>query len=394
MPGPLDGVKIVDLTAVVSGPFATAMLGDLGADVIKVEQPGGGDVARRFGAVRGGISSGFAVMNRNKRAVALDLQSKDGVELFLQLVKDADLVLQNFRPGVVDRLGVGYTACQAVNPDIIYISISGFGDTGPYAADRVYDHVIQAVTGFMGVQTDPQTRQPAPVRNIVCDKVTSMTVVQGALAALFAREKGAGGQHVSITMVDAGLAFLWPDAMSNHTYLGDDVPKVPDLGDTANVTATADGFITWYVTSDDEYQGLCRALDMAELSTDPRFEKLASRVPNMPELNAIANARIANYSTADILARFTKEQVAGAKINLRTDIADDPQIRHNNAIIEAEHPQAGKLRYPAPPIRFSRTPADIRRHAPQLGGDTDAVLAELGISAEQCAAMRARGIIA
>ena len=393
MTGCLDGVRIIDLTANVSGPFGTAMLGDMGADVIKVEPPGLGDLSRYFGPVRGGMAAGFAVINRNKRAIALDLHAPEGRDALLKIAQNADVVLQNFRPGVVDRLGVGYDACKAVRPDIIYVSISGYGDSGPRAGDPVYDPVIQAASGYMMVQSEPGTDKPVPVRNIICDKLTSMSVVQAVTGALFARERGKGGQHVKISMLDTGLAFLWPDAMSNLTYIGD-MPPMAEIGDLYNLPRCKDGYVIGFAITDGQYQGLCRALNRPDLAEDPRFVGIAARVQNLHELSAIVTSEIAKYTSAEIVENFSREEVPGSKINSRADLLTDSQIAHNGLIVETTHPDAGHMRMTRPPIHFEGTPSSLRRHAPQLGAHTDEILAEAGISREEIARLREKGVLA
>ena len=392
MSGCLNGVRIVDLTANVSGPFGAAMLGDMGADVIKVEAPGLGDLSRYFGPIRGGMAAGFAVINRNKRAVAIDLQAADGRDVLLKLVQTADVVLQNFRPGVVDRLGVGYDGCRAVRPDIIYVSISGYGDSGPRAGDPVYDPVIQAASGYMMVQSDPGSGKPAPVRNIICDKIASMSVVQAVMGALFARERGGGGQHVKVAMLDTSLAFLWPDAMSNFTYIGE-MPPMAEIGDMYNLPRSKDGYVIGFAITDAQYQGLCRALQRPDLAVDPRFVSITARVQHLEELSAIITAEIAKFTSAEIVESFSREQVPGSRINTRADLLSDAQIAHNELIVETQHPDAGHMRYTRPPIVFEGTPSSIRRHAPQLGGDTDELLTEIGISADEIAKLRGKGAV-
>ncbi len=390
MAGALHGIRILDLTTNVSGPFATGILGDMGADVIKLEEPGDGDIGRRYGPMREGMAASFTVMNRNKRGVALDVHAPGGKETFLRLAASVDVVMQNMRPGVVDRLGIGYEGCRAVKPDIIYVSISGYGESGPLSGDRVYDPVIQAVSGFMGVQADPVSGMPIPVRHIVCDKAAAMTVAQGVLAALFAHERGNGGQHVKIAMLDAGLAYLWSDAMSNYTYVG--TPHLPEISSLLNVAKTLDGYITFIFISDDEFQGLCRALSLPHLAGDPQYLGPVARMPKMPELSRIASVEIAKLSTAEIVACFAKEQVPCARINLRADLLTDPQIAHNRLIIETEHPVMGKLRYPRPAIEFSKTPSSVRSLAPQLGEHTDEVLREIGVGAGELATLKSNGV--
>lgn len=390
MVGALHGVRILDLSTNVSGPFATGILGDMGADVIKLEEPGDGDIGRRFGPMREGIAASFTVMNRNKRGAAIDLHAEGGRELFLRLVKTADVIIQNFRPGVVDRIGIGYDACRAVKDDIIYVSISGYGETGPLSKDRVYDPVIQAVSGFMGVQADPVTGMPIPVRHIVCDKAAAMTVAQGVLAALFARERGNGGQHVKVAMLDAGLAYLWSDAMSNYTYVG--TPHLPEISALLNVAKTLDGYITFIFISDNEFQGLCRALSLPELAANPEYAEPVGRMPNMPEISKIAGAEIAKLTTADIVARFAEEQVPCARINLRADLLNDPQIVHNKLLIETDDPVMGRVRFPRPAIQFSKTPSSVRSMAPQVGAHNDEVFTEIGVSADELATLKAKGV--
>ncbi|MEQ1887923.1 MAG: CoA transferase [Alphaproteobacteria bacterium] len=393
MSGCLNGVRIVDLTANVSGPFGAAMLGDMGADVIKVEATSVGDVLRYFGPMRGGMAAAFAVLNRNKRAIAIDLQNPGGRDTLLRLVKTADVVMQNYRPGVMDRLGVGYDACKTVRDDIIYVSVSGYGDSGPRAGDPVYDGVIQAAAGFMMVQSEPGSGKPSPVRNIVCDKITSMTLVQAVMGALFARERGAGGQHVKVAMLDANLAFVWPDAMSNMTFIGEQ-PATADISDMYNLPATKDGFVMGFAITDAQYAGLCRVMERPDLTDDPRFTSVALRVQNVHALNSIITAEFARFTSAEVVARLSREQVPGSKINTRADILTDDQIAHNEMIIETSHPDAGHMRTTRPPIIFEGTPSSIRRHAPQLGGDTDEVLSEIGVSGDEIAALRATGAIA
>ena len=233
MPGPMHGVRVVDLTAIISGPMATQMLGDQGADVVKVEPLGIGDMMRYLGAQRNGIGAMFSVANRSKRSVAVDLKSDDGKQVLRDLVKNADVFTQNFRPGAIGRMGFSYEEVKEINPDIVYVSISGFGQDGPYANQRVYDAIIQATSGFADTQTDPESGKPNLIKTLVCDKVTALTVSQAITSALFARANGQGGQHLKVNMLDASVAFLWPDAMYNHTFL-EDFERTMDFSDWRN----------------------------------------------------------------------------------------------------------------------------------------------------------------
>ena len=293
MPGPLHGFTVVEATQMVSGPLAAMLLADQGADVIKLEQPVGGDRLRYLGTRRGGIGAFWANCNRGKRSVVLDLQQAEGVGALRRLVERADVFLQNFRPGVADRLGIGEEALRATNPDLVYVSISGFGETGPYIDQKSYDYVIQALSGMAALQADPATGHPALVRNIVIDKATAYTAAQAVTAALLARERGAGGQHVRIAMLDVALAFLWPDGMMQHTLLGDGVHEAPHMAEGYLVRPAADGHISVMATSDRQFPALCRALGTQHWADDPRFASMADREANAAALNDLLGAEFA-----------------------------------------------------------------------------------------------------
>ena len=225
MPGALDGYRIIDLTSMISGPLATMLLGDQGADVLKIENPEGGDYVRKTANRRGGFSAAFVNNNRNKRSVAIDLKDARGRELLLELIRTADVFVQNFRPGVAERMGLGEAAVRAVRNDIVYVSIAGFGFEGPYAARPVYDPLIQALSGLATIQAGSDTERPRLVRTIVPDKVSALTVAQAITAALLARERTGIGQHVQVAMLDAIVAFLWCSDMGSQTFAGDELPQ-------------------------------------------------------------------------------------------------------------------------------------------------------------------------
>ena len=256
--GPLSGFRILDLSSVVSGPMAAVVLADQGADVIKIEPPGWGDGIRGLGASRNGLASIYAMINRNKRSIAINLKHTEGQELIKQLAAKADVLLQNYRPGKMARLGLDYDSLREHCPNLIYASINGMGEVGPYAEQKTYDYVIQALSGILDVQgMTPMSMNPAEapedeessrpplqmVRSIIYDKVTALTAAQGITAALLARERGAGGQHVQLSMLDAAVYFNWPELMWNYSFKGQGVQYAGDLADVCGISETADGAV-------------------------------------------------------------------------------------------------------------------------------------------------------
>ncbi len=394
MKGPLDGIRVVDLSAMIAGPLATMVLGEQGADVIKVEPPGTGDLLRRIGTSRGGMSAVFNTSNRYKRSLVLNLAEPRGRELLEQLVATADVFIQNFRPGVVERMGIGEPALRRVREDLIYVSISGFGESGPYAQRRVYDSVMQALSGLAALQGDPDTGEPVFVRNVVCDKATALTAAQAITAALFARERGAGGQHVRLAMLDASIAFLWPDGMQNHTYLDGGVTSSMSHAGIVSFRSTSDGYVTISVIQDEEYQNLCRALDLPQLASDPRFTEVRNRMRNARALGDILEAITRTKTTAELAAQLEACDVPFAPVNRVEALHRDPQVIENALLVESRHPSAGRMRAPRPVARFAKTIADPGRPAPALGEHTDEVLAGLGVAADETAQLRAKGVVA
>jgi len=392
MSGPLNGIRILDLSNVVSGPMAVQIMADQGADVIKIEQPGNGDTARAMGGMRNGMGALFAVLNRNKRAISLDMQQDKAREIFLELVKTADVVVQNFRPGAMARMRIDYPDLKAVNENLIYASISGFGQDGPYSNRRVYDPIIQAITGFVDTQS-PRNGPAQLVKNILCDKATAQSAAQAMTAALFARERGAGGQALEVAMVDVGLSFLWPDGLWNETFVGEDVRLMPMLGDIYRVTETLDGHITYLTVSDMEWRGMCRAINREELGTDPKFAEITGRLKHIDELIEMLNSEIGQWKTEDICARLDAEDVPFARINATSEVYADPQIVHRGSVAEIDDPDFGRMRMPQPAARFADTPAAIRFRAPTYGEHTDEVLAELGYSDAAIADLRAASTV-
>lgn len=393
MPGPLDGYRIIDVTQMISGPVATMMLGDQGADVIKVEPPGVGDLTRALGGRRRGMAPIFASSNRSKRSIAIDLKSPRGIELLRAMVKTADLFVQNFRPGTAERMGIGENELRRAKPDLIYVSISGFGESGPYVNKRVYDPVIQALSGLAAIQADPETGRPRMMRLIVPDLVTALSAAQAMTAALLARERNGEGQHVRLAMLDAVISFLWPEGMAGHTFLGSTSaavrPPAPDL-----IFETADGYITAGAVSDKEWEGLARALEHLEWLADSRFATPADRVRYARERLELTASALKTRTSEEWLARLEAEQVPCAAVLSLDQVLSDPQVTENELIVEFEHAHAGRMRQARPAARFDRTPARIGRPAPLLGEHTDEVLGEFGVSAGEIAELRRAGVVA
>ena len=394
MPGPLAGYRVIDLTTMVSGPFATMMLGDQGADVIKVEAPGQGDHVRTGGDRTGGLAANFVNNNRNKRSIAVDLKHPRGRDAVLRLAAGADVFIQNFRPGVVERLGVGEAAVRAVRPEIVYVSISGFGETGPYAAKRAYDPVIQAASGLASIQGGADDARPRLVRTILPDKLTGVTAAQAVTAALLARTRTGEGQHVRLSMLDAVVAFLWASDMGGQTFLdrqdgGRRVASFIDL-----IYETKDGFMSVAVMSDREWAGLARALERPEWLEDARFKTPALREENIDARLALTQEALRGRTTAEWMERLEAEDVPCAPVLTRDALVAHPQVRAGGTLVEFDHPAAGRLRQARPAARFETTPSALRRGAPALGEHTDALLAEAGFPPAEIAALRAAGAVA
>jgi crotonobetainyl-CoA:carnitine CoA-transferase CaiB-like acyl-CoA transferase len=392
VPGALHGYRIIDTTAMISGPLATRILADQGADVIKVEPPGHGDLTRALGGARRAMAPVFATTNRNKRSVVIDLKQARGRDLLQRLVARSDVFVQNFRPGAAERLGIGAEQLRRSHPRLVYVSISGFGERGPYAHKRVYDPVIQALSGLADIQRAGGPR-PRMLRLIVPDKVTALTAAQAITAALLARERTGQGQHLRLAMLDAVVAFLWPEGMARYTFLGEDigVTRPPDVQDL--VFETADGWMTAGTVSDQEWEGFARAVQHPEWLEDSRLRSAAGRVKYADVRLERMQEALRTRTTAEWLELLDAHQVPCAPILTREELLDHPQILANELIVESDDPQTGRMRQPRPAERFEGTPSSIRRPAPLRGEHTDEVLAELGLRGEELQTLRSEGCI-
>ncbi len=377
---PLTGIKVVDMSTMISGPLTAMMLADYGADVIKIESPGQGDLMRYLGTQKNGLTGLFHLNNRGKRSIGLNVKSKEGLEILTKLIGEADVFVQNYRPGALERLGLGYEDVKKFNPGIIYVSISGYGPDGPNSHRRVYDNVIQAASGVASVQSDPGTGKPQMLRNLACDKVTSYTAMQSICAALFARERGtAEGQHIVVAMLDAAVAFLWPDAGMDATVLDDDAMRMPTLGANYNVTVLEDGYCASAAVSDVEFRGLWAALGRPDLADDPRFSTAVARSQNTPELVKTMKELSSNTKVADFLRVAEEYDLPASAVNSIADLPNDAQIKNNKIFVERTHPVMGKVREVRPAARFSDTELRVSVPAPMRGEHSDDIVREIGL---------------
>ncbi len=390
--GPMAGFRIVDLTTMISGPFATMMLGDQGADVIKVEALTGDYV--RAGAHRsGGLAASFLNNNRNKRSIAINLKNPEGRDILLRLAASADVFIQNFRPGVVERRGVGEADVRVVRPDIVYVSLNGFGESGPYAAKPVYDPIIQAVSGLASVQGGSDDNPPRLVRTILPDKLTAVTASQAITAALLARERSGQGQHVRLSMLDAVMAFLWSSDMGGQTFVDMPVNAQRAASFIDLIYSTLDGYISVAVMGDREWRALTQALDRPDWLDDPRFITPALRDQNIDARLALIQEELSARTCADWLERLEAAGVPCAPVLTRNELVQHEQIAASGILVESDHPHAGRLRQARPAARFDRTPPGIRSGAPLLGEHSDEILGEIGVGPDHIAALRAAGVI-
>jgi crotonobetainyl-CoA:carnitine CoA-transferase CaiB-like acyl-CoA transferase len=380
MPGPLNGVTVLDLSAVVSGPFATMFLADQGADVLKIE-PIGGDINRHSRATvdkKGEFSALFISSNRGKRSLSIDVKSDAGREVLAKLVAKTDVLVQNFRPGTMERLGLGVEELRRRYPRLIYVSISGVGETGPYVKKRFYDPIIQGLSGFADIQSQPVTNRPQMIRTIVCDTTTAVMTAQAVAAALYAREKTGQGDHIQVAMLDTMISYLWPEGMTQYTVVGTEATTAdpndrPDL-----VFKTSDSYIICSTISDSEWQGFCRATSDPELAKDERFATPEGRTVNATARINKMQEYIAQHTTAEWLERLDAADVPCAPTLRRSEIIHNEQVVARGLIQEIDQPSVGKVRQPKPAARFELNPSAIAGPAPRIGEHSREVLVELG----------------
>tara|TARA_Y100001954_G_C15736229_1_gene565966 strand:+ start:141 stop:1340 length:1200 start_codon:yes stop_codon:yes gene_type:complete len=375
--GPLSGVKVLDLTAMVSGPVCTMMLGDQGADVIKIE-PLDGELTRKVGNSNNGMTTTFLCCNRSKRSLALDLKKKNGINILKKLIKTADVLVQNFRPGTMKRMGLSYEEVTKINKKIIYASISGFGDKGPYSSQRVYDPVIQALSGLADIQRDQETNFPKMVRTIIPDKTTAMAAAQAISSALFYRERYGKGQHIKIAMLDVMVSYLWPEGSASLSFVGKEGnPAAGQMGLDLVFETKDKKYITAGAVTDKEWLGMCTAFNKPELLTDDRFSTPRARFDNKTERRIIIANEIKKHNCLEILKKLHENEVPSAPILSREELLENEQIVENKIIEFHDSKIFGKVRSPRPAPIYSESDINGAQLAPLLGENSIEILEEL-----------------
>ncbi|HSF33844.1 MAG TPA: CoA transferase [Candidatus Tectomicrobia bacterium] len=397
MPLPLAGLRILDLSRVLSGPYCTMLLADMGADVVKIEVPGEGDLTRGKGdpesEARGGQPV-FFDLNRNKKSLTLNLKSESGKEIFKRLVASADVVVENYRPDVMDRLRLGYSVLSQINPRLIYCGISGFGKTGPYSLWPAYDQIAQGMSGLMSVTGNPDGT-PMRVGVSIADAIAGLFAAYGVLLALACRQQTGRGQEVQANLLDGLISMLTARA-SNFLESGVLVPPVGnhlhDLG-PAGTFETQDGHLNITAWPDEAFRRLCMAVEVGDLWTDSRFATPRLRATHRDALSNILNAKLRRRTTADWMSLLHRQRIPCGPIFDLQQVFSDPQVRHNGMVLEHDHPTAGHRRLLGFPVRLSEAPMDIRLPAPKLGEHTEEFLAGLGYSQTLIQELRRDGVI-
>src|SRR5881409_3044862 len=394
MPGALAGLSVLDFTSQLSGPYCSMILADLGADVVKVERPGQGDDSRAMGPHVAGESAPFMTVNRNKRSITVDLKAPDGLAIVRRLAARADVVLENWRPGTAPRLGLGWDDVRALNPRAIYCSISGFGQTGPYASRGRFDRIAQGMSGLMSINGDvdgPPLVVPIPIADIG----TGMFGLIGILAALAHRERTGLGQAVDASLLETPIAWSVYEAAS--LFATGEVPRRLGQGHRTNAPyqafRTADGWINLGGGSQQLWRDICAVLGVEPLTDDPRFATPALRVQHRKELEALLQPRFLSAPTSVWLEKLEAAGVPAGPILSYDQVFTDPHVKARAMAVEVDHARAGRTRVLGIPFKLSQTPGAVRRPAPTLGQHTDEILGELGYDSAAIADLRARKVV-
>ena len=386
MSGPYKGVRVLELTSTVSGPFAGMMLADQGADVIKIEPPGIGDLARFMGTIKDGMGAMFSTLNRNKKCICLDFKNEEDLEVLKKLVSTADVLIENYRPGIVKKLGIDYESLSKINPDLIYCSISGYGQSGPYKEKKVYDPLIQ---GTVGIPLAQNNQSPELIRTIIYDKVTGLTSAQAISAALYQKAIGEGGQYLPISMMESALYYNWPDLMMNYTFDEGGV-NIGELADLFEVYETNDGGVVLIIIANDEvFTKFCIVFDLS-LHLDEKYNNLVSRIINKEELTIEINKVTRSLSSKELEDKMDREGISASICNELNEVYQDPQVVEQGSITEIDHPELGIMRMPKPPANLKGQGSFPRSLAPILGYDNREVLSSINIDDDTIQRMEGR----
>ncbi|MBG01507.1 MAG: hypothetical protein CL470_04475 [Acidimicrobiaceae bacterium] len=386
MAGPLKGIKIVELGQMIAVPGATYLLATQGAEIVKVENTTGGDDLRMYGSRKNGMSGWFANANAGKRSIGINLMSEEGKEIFWRLLKNADVCIQGFRPGAVDRLGFSYEQVHNEFPELIYVSSSGFGSSGPYSDRPVYDPVIQALSGWAGAQKTAEG--PMLIRGMVADKVAALTTAQAITAALYSRNISKKGQHVEISMLEANIAFNWPDVMMHETLLDNDALHLPNLLGSYQLFATEDGWVSVTAGTDKQWRAVCEALDRLDLFEDNRFSSAANRSKNFTDWYEAFAQMVQAFPSDEVLSRCLDADVPAVPVLDPSEVSNDPHVIARDALVEINHPTIGKMRVPQQGATFSDEGSTDPTPAPLYGEHTEELLIEIGFEDEDIIRLR------
>ncbi|NCF45330.1 MAG: CoA transferase [Proteobacteria bacterium] len=389
---PLEGITILEFSTMITASFAAMMMAEQGAKVIKVEPMNVGDPMRYIGANKGGISSLFANCNRGKQSIRVDLKVPEGQELIRDLIPQVDIVIHNFRPGVMDKLNLGSEALRELNPRLIYAAISGFGKEGPLGRAPAYDPIIQAHAGLTATQGK---EEPAFFRTLICDKITAYTACQAVTCALYVREKTGVGQHIDLSMLDSGLFFVFPDGFQNHTLLDADHERGPLLIDLLyELTPTKDGAVTISAGNAEMQMRSLIAVGMEHLLADERFNSFEKMVANLEEFQSELAAAYMQFTTDEIIAKLKEADVPCARCLTKDEVLAQEQLAANDTVAEINHPIMGKMRVVKSPARFGGQRLTPSRPSPDHGEHTQEVLAEFAIAGARIAALTEQGVVA
>lgn len=392
---PLAGLKVVEMSTMITCALAAMMLRAQGAEVVKVEPVLMGDPMRYVGSQKNGQSALFHNCNRGKRSLAIDLKHENGIEAVKRLAGEADIMLNNYRPGVMDALGIGANVVRSVNPRLINISVTGFGTIGPMASRPAYDHVIQGISGLTGMQGGDYEGDADYdfIKMLICDKVTAYTVAQAATAALVARASTGEGQHIDISMLHACLAFMWPDGMMSHTLHDDDVIDMPPMSESYQVLNTKDGSIACTALSDSHWDAILKLIRREDLKDDARFATLPGRMMHLPHIMKVLKAGVAELSFAEVMSAFEAADIPSAPCENRHTVSHNEQVQAIGALETYVTENMGKLTAPTPPVLFGGSATSLAEASPGHGQHSRAIMAELGFAADTVEEMAKKGAL-